>query len=119
MQTVSDFVGSHSRSSEAEHAATCGAFSAITVFERHHTIIVVAGEFDLAATRHFASALSLALLNELPVVIDCGRISFVNSTGASALIAAVQNNPPAFFVNVNRRLARLLILLGQDALISA
>ncbi|MGI8693548.1 MAG: STAS domain-containing protein [Geodermatophilaceae bacterium] len=85
------------------------------------TCVAVAGEVDIDTAPRMSRALAAGLAAGRPVVVDLGAVTFMDSAGLSALIAAhkaaaaagltcrLQDLPPA--------VRRLLEVTGMDSLL--
>jgi anti-sigma B factor antagonist len=83
--------------------------------------IAVAGEVDVETAPRMRDALLQAIAEEEAVVLDLGSVTFLDSTGLSALVVAGQaakaNGIPLRLREVPRRVANLLTLTGLDGLL--
>lgn len=106
------------------HDSTMPGVGGITVTERPDaTVAHLWGDIDEALRHEAGNALARALDRDLPIVLDAGRVRFIDSTGIAFLIqfctigreeglSVTLQDPPAVVTEV-------LGMLGLDALFGA
>jgi anti-sigma B factor antagonist len=77
-------------SSRAVHDPPAGAFSCTRVERGRTTVVVAAGDVDLATSDRLRQTLSEALTGCRSVVLDCALITFCDCAGIRALLGARQ-----------------------------
>ena len=86
------------------------------------TVVDVGGEVDIETAPMMRAALATAVDAGLPVVIDLGEVTFMDSFGFGVLAAAHQRGEqagtPVLLRSVSQRIRRLLGLLGLDAVLA-
>jgi anti-sigma B factor antagonist len=84
--------------------------------ENQRLRIALEGEMDLANTETAASALREALHGGKDVVVDLGKLSFLDSTGIAMLVTAMQEAGErlSFLPSEHAAVRRLLSLTGLD-----
>jgi anti-sigma B factor antagonist len=84
--------------------------------------VAVAGEVDVDTAPRMRDALLEAIADGEPVVVDLSSVTFMDSTGLSALVvahrAAEVSGIPLRLRGVPRQLMKLLTLTGLDGLLS-
>lgn len=80
-----------------------------------HVRLVLAGDIDATVKGQLSDALDAAAHPALPVEVDCSGVTFIDSTGLSALfwLANVTPEPPRL-VRVPRTMRDLLTLTGME-----
>jgi anti-anti-sigma factor len=85
------------------------------------TVVDVDGEVDIETAPRMRAALAEAVDAGLPVVVDLGGVTFMDSFGFGVLAAAhqrgVQADTPVLLRAVSERIRKLLGLLGLDAVL--
>jgi anti-anti-sigma factor len=78
--------------------------------------IALEGEMDLANTETAATTLREALLCDKDVVVDLGKLEFLDSTGVAMLVAAMREGGErlSFLPSEHDAVRRLLNLTGLD-----
>ena len=83
------------------------------------TVVDVGGEVDIETAPRMRAALAAAVDAGLPVVVDLGSVTFMDSFGFGVLAAAHQrgarSGTPVQLRAVSERIRHLLDLLGLDA----
>jgi anti-sigma B factor antagonist len=86
------------------------------------TVVDVGGEVDVETAPRMRAALAAAVDAGLPVVVDLGAVTFMDSFGFGVLAAAHQQGAPAgtpvVLRSVSARICQLLALLGLDAVLT-
>jgi anti-anti-sigma factor len=86
------------------------------------TIVQISGEVDIETGPSMRSALAAAIDAGMPVVVDLGEVTFMDSFGFGVLAAAHQQGAragaPVRLRAVSRRIRHLLELLGLDAVLT-
>jgi anti-sigma B factor antagonist len=86
------------------------------------TVVDVGGEVDIETAPRMRAALAAAVDAGLPVVVDLGAVTFMDSFGFGVLAAAhrrgEQAGTPVRLRAVSQRIRHLLGLLGLDAVLS-
>ncbi len=86
------------------------------------TVVDVGGEVDVETAPRMRAALAAAVDAGLPVVVDLGGVTFMDSFGFGVLAAVHQRGEqagtPVLLRAVSQRIRRLLGLLGLDAVLS-
>jgi anti-sigma B factor antagonist len=86
------------------------------------TVVDVAGEVDVDTAPRMRAALDAAVGAGLPVVVDLGSVTFMDSFGFGVLAAAHQRGAsagtPVLLRAVSHRIRHLLGLLGLDAVLT-
>jgi anti-sigma B factor antagonist len=86
------------------------------------TVVHVAGEVDIETAPRMRAALAAAVDAGLPVVVDLGGVTFIDSFGFGVLAAAHQHGAragtPVLLRAVSHRIRHLLDLLGLDAVLT-
>lgn len=86
------------------------------------TVVEVGGEVDVETAPRMRAALAAALDAGLPVVVDLGGVTFMDSFGFGVLAAAHQQGAragtPVVLRSVSARICQLLALLGLDAVLT-
>jgi len=86
------------------------------------TVVEVGGEVDVETAPRMRAALDAAIRAGLPVVVDLGAVTFMDSFGFGVLTAAhqagVRAGTPVLLRAVSRRIRHLLGLLGLDEVLS-
>jgi len=85
------------------------------------TVVDVGGEVDIETAPRMRAALAAAVDAGLPVVVDLGGVTFMDSFGFGVLAAAhergAQAGTPVLLRAVSQRIRRLLGVLGLDAVL--
>lgn len=86
------------------------------------TVVDVGGEVDIETAPRMRAALAAAVDAGMPVVVDLGGVTFIDSFGFGVLAAAHQQGvlagTPVLLRAVSERIRRLLGLLGLDAVLT-
>jgi anti-sigma B factor antagonist len=86
------------------------------------TVIELSGEVDIETAPRLQSALEAAIRSGVPVVVDMGDVTFMDSTGFGVLIAAhlraKRVGIPVLLRAVSDRIRYLMEMLGLDAVFS-
>jgi anti-sigma B factor antagonist len=86
------------------------------------TVVDVGGEVDIETAPRMRAALAAAVDAGLPVVVDLGGVTFMDSFGFGVLAAAHQQGAragaPVLLRAVSHRIRHLLDLLGLDAVLN-
>jgi anti-sigma B factor antagonist len=86
------------------------------------TVVDVGGEVDIETAPRMRAALAAAVDAGLPVVVDLGGVTFMDSFGFGVLAAAHQRGAragtPVLLRAVSHRIRHLLDLLGLDAVLN-
>jgi len=86
------------------------------------TVVDVGGEVDVETAPRMRAALAAAVDAGLPVVVDLGEVTFMDSFGFGVLAAAHQqgarSGTPVLLRSVSARIRQLLALLGLDAVLT-
>jgi anti-sigma B factor antagonist len=86
------------------------------------TVVDVGGEVDIETAPRMRAALAAAVDAGLPVVVDLGGVTFIDSFGFGVLAAAHQHGAragtPVLLRAVSDRVRHLLGLLGLDAVLN-
>jgi anti-sigma B factor antagonist len=86
------------------------------------TLVDVAGEVDIETAPRMRAALTEAVNAGLPVVVDLGGVTFMDSFGFGVLTAVHQQGAragtPVLLRAVSERIRHLLGLLGLDAVLN-
>jgi anti-sigma B factor antagonist len=86
------------------------------------TVVDVGGEVDIETAPRMRAALAAAVDAGLPVVVDLGGVTFIDSFGFGVLAAAhqqgVRAGTPVLLRAVSHRIRHLLDLLGLDAVLN-
>ena len=86
------------------------------------TVVDVGGEVDIETAPRMRAALAAAVDAGLPVVVDLGGVTFMDSFGFGVLAAAHQRGAragtPVLLRAVSHRIRHLLDLLGLDAVMN-
>ena len=86
------------------------------------TVVELSGEVDIETAPRVRSALEKAIRSGLPVVVDLGGVTFMDSFGFGVLAAAHQQGAragtPVLLRAVSHRIRHLLDLLGLDAVLN-
>jgi anti-sigma B factor antagonist len=86
------------------------------------TVVEVGGEIDVETAPRMRAALAAAVDAGLPVVVDLGAVTFMDSFGFGVLAAAHQQGAragtPVALRAVSHRIRHLLGLLGLDAVLT-
>ena len=86
------------------------------------TVVEVGGEIDVETAPRMRAALAAAVDAGLPVVVDLGAVTFMDSFGFGVLAAAHQQGAragtPVALRAVSHRIRQLLGLLGLDAVLT-
>jgi anti-sigma B factor antagonist len=86
------------------------------------TVVDVGGEVDIETAPRMRAALAAAIEAGLPVVVDLGAVTFMDSFGFGVLAAAHQQGAgagaPVLLRAVSDRIRHLLDLLGLDAVLT-
>jgi anti-sigma B factor antagonist len=86
------------------------------------TVVDVGGEVDIETAPRMRAALAAAVDAGLPVVVDLGAVTFMDSFGFGVLAAAhqrgEQSGTPVLLRAVSSRIRHLLGLLGLDVVLS-
>jgi anti-sigma B factor antagonist len=86
------------------------------------TVVDVGGEVDIETAPRMRAALASAVDAGLPVVVDLGGVTFMDSFGFGVLAAAHQQGAragtPVLLRAVSHRIRHLLDLLGLDAVLN-
>jgi anti-sigma B factor antagonist len=84
--------------------------------------VAVAGEVDVETAPRMRDAVVEAVADGRPVVVDLGSVTFMDSSGLSALVAAHRvaeaRGVPLQLRNVPRRVMKLVAITGLDSLLS-
>ena len=86
------------------------------------TVVDVGGEVDIETAPRMRAALASAVDAGLPVVVDLGGVTFMDSFGFGVLAAAHQQGAragtPVLLRAVSHRIRHLLDLLGLDTVLN-
>jgi anti-sigma B factor antagonist len=86
------------------------------------TVVDIGGEVDIETAPRMRAALTAAVDAGLPVVVDLGEVTFIDSFGFGVLAAAHQQGAragtPVLLRAVSNRIRHLLGLLGLDAVLN-
>jgi len=86
------------------------------------TTVEVGGEVDIETAPRMRAALAAAVDAGLPVVVDLGEVTFMDSFGFGVLAAAHQQGAragtPVLLRAVSQRIRHLLDLLGLEAVLN-
>ena len=89
--------------------------------EPDRSVVVVFGEIDLAVRQNAAPLCQAVAERALPVVIDAGDVSFVDSAGMSVLVRIARDAEaggyPVVLENAPWMLKELLTITGVDRLL--
>ena len=91
-----------------------GGFSASVIRNNGITMVGLAGELDMATAPRLQ-----ALFKELhgPVVVDCARLSFLDSSGLSVFAAASGMNGSVTLRNLSPACRRVVDICGLGSLV--
>lgn len=86
------------------------------------TLVDVAGEVDIETAPRMRAALAAAIDAGLPIVVDLGAVTFMDSFGFGVLAALHQQGAragtPVLLRAVSHRIRHLLGLLGLDEVLT-
>ena len=80
-------------------------------------VVRVSGELDMASTPEFETTL-LSVTPEVPVVIDLGDCTFLDSTGIGAIAGAVRRGSRISIVATNPAVVRVLEITSLDTMVA-
>jgi anti-sigma B factor antagonist len=84
-------------------------------------LLIVRGQLDMASAPAFRSAMEQAMALEIPVLVDCDGVTFMDSSGLNVLLLAQKNADRPGLVRVlnpSRQVRRLLAMTGLEHLTS-
>jgi anti-anti-sigma factor len=83
-------------------------------------IVSVSGEMDPAAAAHFREILRTAQQGSADVIVDLSRMTFIDTTGISALVGARKKAPDRQFhvVGVTKQIRRVFEITGVASYLS-
>jgi anti-anti-sigma factor len=100
----------------AESAVAAGRFACEVTGGRGAAWVSPSGELDLASATHFSQTLDEALERSLLVIIDLRAVTFIDSAGLHAIVAAdnraQHNGHRLMLIRGSEHVARLFELVG-------
>jgi anti-anti-sigma factor len=95
-------------------------FHVQTAHSDGQVVVQIGGDVDLACIGALAEALGQALAPGIPVVVDCSKITFMDSSGLQAFVrarTAADRRGTAFrLTRVSKSVSRVLELSGTTSL---
>ena len=80
-------------------------------------VVRVVGELDMASSPDFETTL-LSVTPDVPVVIDLGSCTFLDSTGIGVIAAAVRRSPRVSIVATSPAIVRVLQITALDTMVT-
>ena len=80
-------------------------------------VVRVSGELDMASTPEFEATL-VSVTPDVPIVIDLGGCTFLDSTGIGAIAAAVKRSPRVSIVATSPAIVRVLEITALDTMVA-
>ena len=80
-------------------------------------VVRVVGELDMASSPDFETTL-LSVTPDVPVVIDLGGCTFLDSTGIGVIAAAVRRSPRVSIVATSPAIVRVLEITALDTMVT-
>jgi len=96
-----------------EHSSVTPSFEIGVISEPDRLVLVLRGELDLSTAPQLRDLDELRQIDPRPLVLDCSGVAFVDGSGLTVLLDALDRRPHDRLANVPAAMADLLRIIGR------